>query len=86
MKRLSGLGRNSNGIRKMEYKETTANTEEGIANLMADHAQDSFKPLEDEQFNYFYFQTIKEEWEAAQEALNQAEGEITLNNDGSRQL
>jgi len=81
MKRLSGLGRNSNGIRKMEYKETTANTEEGIANLMTDHAQDSFKPLEDEQFNYFYFQTIKEEWEAAQEALDQAKGEITLNND-----
>ena len=81
MKRLSGLGRNSNGIRKMEYKETTANTEEGIANLMTDHAQDSFKPLEDEQFNYFYFQTIKEEWEAAQEALDQAKVEITLNND-----
>ena len=76
IKRLSGLGRNSNGIRKMEYNNNTANTEEGIANLMAQHAEDSFKPLEDDEFNYFYFQTIIEEWSSAQEALNQAKGGI----------
>ena len=79
MKRLSGLGRNSNGIRKMEYKGISANTEEGIANLMAENAQDSFKPLEDEQFNYFYFQTIKDEWMEAQEALNNANGNVEFN-------
>ena len=45
---------------------------------MAENSKDSFKPLEDEQFNYFYFQTIKDEWEAAQEALNRANGEVTL--------
>ena len=75
MKRLSGAGRSNNGIRKMEYNGLSANTEEGIANLMAQHAQDSFKPLEDPDFNYFYFQTITEEWNSAQEALDQARGE-----------
>ena len=76
MKRLSGMGRSNNGIRKMEYNGNSANTEEGIANLMAHHAQDSFKPLEDPGFNYFYFQTITDEWNDAQEALDQARGEF----------
>ena len=79
LKRLSGMGRSNNGIRKMEYNNVSANTEEGIANLMAQHAEDSFKPLEDESFNYFYFQSIIEEWESAQEALNRAKGEVTIN-------
>jgi len=70
MKRLGGSGKASNNIRKMEYKGNTASTEVGIANIMADSAQDTFKPLEDPNFNYFYFQTIEEEWEEAQEALN----------------
>ena len=56
--RLSGMGRNSNGITKMEYNGLTANAEEGIANVMADHASNTFKPLEDEGYDYNYFQNI----------------------------
>jgi len=79
IKRLSGMGQSNNGIRKMEYNKRCANTEEGIADIMAIHAEDSFKPLDDEGFNYFYFQSIMEEWESAQEALNRAKGEVIIN-------
>ena len=60
----------------MTYKGLTANTEEGVANLMADSAQDTFKPLEDPGFNYEYFQKIQNEWENAQIALDAANGNI----------
>ena len=44
----------------MEYKGLSANTEEVIANLMADFAKDTFKPLDDPGFHYF--QHIEGEW------------------------
>ena len=65
MKRLGGMGRSSGGIRKLEYKGLSANTEKGIANLMADFSQDTFKPLDDPGFDYEYFQHIEDEWENA---------------------
>ena len=79
IKKLSGSGRSSSGIKKMLYNGRAENTEEGIANLMALYAQDSFKPLDDEDFDYNYFQKITDEVESAQEALNQAKGELTTN-------
>ena len=51
IKKLSGSGASSRGIRKMEYNGRTENMEEGISNLMAQYAQDSFKPLEDDGFD-----------------------------------
>ena len=69
LKRLGGNSRNGTNIRKMEYKGNTASTEKGIANLMADNAQDTFKPLEDPNFDYHYFQNLSNEWDNAQEAL-----------------
>ena len=74
MKRLGGMGKSTGGIKKMTYKGLTANTEEGVANLMADSAQDTFKWLEDPGFNYDYFQKIQTEWENAQIALDAVNG------------
>ena len=79
IKKLSGSGRSSSGIKKMLYNGRAENTEEGIANLMALYTQDSFKPLDDEDIDYNYFQKITDEVESAQEALNQAKGELTTN-------
>ena len=80
MKRLGGMGRNRSVISKMEYNGVTTNTEEGIANLMADSAQDTFKPLEDTGFDYSVFQKIEDEWDNAQEALDSANGIIQRRN------
>ena len=71
----------------MEYKGNTASTEIGIANLMADSAQDTFKPLDDPNFDYQYFQNLSNEWDNAQEALEIHKNNGMLNkNNTTRQL
>ena len=85
MKRLGGNGRSGTNIRKMEYKGNTASTEVGIANLMADSAQDTFKPLDDPNFDYHYFQNLSNEWEDAQDALELHKNNGMLNADLAQQ-
>lgn len=76
LKRLGGTGKNGTNIRKMEYKGNTACTEIGIANIMANSAQDTFKPLDDPHFDYQHFQNLSNEWDDAQEALETSNNNI----------
>ncbi len=80
LKRLGGAGKNGTNIRKMEYKGNTACTEIGIANIMANSAQDTFKPLDDPHFDYQHFQNLSNEWDDAQEALETSNNNINTKN------
>ena len=79
LKRLGGASKNGSNIRKMEYKGNTACTEIGIANIMANSAQDTFKPLDDPHFDYQHFQNLINEWEDAQEALEKSNNNVNSN-------
>ena len=69
MKRLEGLGKGTSHVTKMTYGPTTANSEIEVANLMAQYVEDSFKPLEEPDFDYSVFDKLKQEWDNAQTAL-----------------
>ena len=69
MKRLGGLGKGTSHVTKMTYGPTTANSEIEVANLMAQYVEDSFKPLEEPDFDYSIFDKLKQEWDNAQTAL-----------------
>ena len=70
MKKLGGMGRGSNHVTKMEYKHTVANSEETVADLMAQYVEDTFQPLQEPDFHYAQFNRIEQEWNDSQIALN----------------
>ena len=70
MKKLGGMGHGSNHVTKMEYKNTVANSEPAAADLMAQYVEDTFQPLQEPDFDYAYFDCIKQEWNDSQTALN----------------
>ena len=51
MKKLGRMGRGSNHITKMEYKNTVANSEAPVADLMAQYVEDTFQPLQEPDFD-----------------------------------
>ena len=69
MKRQGGLGKGTSYVTKMTYGSTTANSEIEVANLMAQYLEDTFKPLNEPDFDYSVFNRIKQEWDNAQTAL-----------------
>ena len=62
MKKLGGMGRGSNHVTKMEYNKTTANSEEAVADLMAQYVEDTFQPLQEPDLDYTHFNRIEQEW------------------------
>ena len=70
MKKLGGMGRGSNHVTKMEYNNTTANSEEDVADLMAQCVEDTFQPLQEPDFDYTHFNHIEQEWLNSQFALD----------------
>ena len=78
MKKLGGISNSNTSITCMEYLGRKESTEQGISDLMALHAADSFKPLDEPEFNYENFAKRERQWIEAQGALNMAQGKINL--------
>ena len=77
-KKLGGVGKSTTNITCMEYLDRKESAEQGISDLMALHAADSFKPLDKPEFNYQNFAKRERQWSEAQWALNMAQGKINL--------
>ena len=64
------MGRGSNHVTKMEYKNTVASSEATVADLIAQYVEDTFQPLQEPDFDYAHFNRIEREWNDSQTALN----------------
>ena len=77
------MGRGANHVTKMEYKNTVANSEAEVADLMAQYVEDAFQPLQEPDFDYTHFCRIEQEWINSQAALNNS-SPLTLPNNTPR--